>query len=223
MFPYIYVDTRQKPKSLENVFPLLFEFFTWEELGRMTGLSKWFYSEIIVFFRIRFFAMANAANKTILNDDDDNKNDNDKDDNNSKNDSTFRYFMRLFGYFFQQEERRTLVIQGKKYNPSWKGKAKRTIIERDEIEVYLLYFSHIPAITSISFPRGYKAKPPAIVSDELKETLAQPVNQAPLSNFDIGKQLYDAAFNENTEEVRELLSTASKDDVNYANPDRVSE
>ena len=132
--------------------------------------------------------MANAANKTILNDDDD-------DDDNSKNNCD------------KQEERRTLVIQGKKYNPSWKGKAKRTIIERDEIEVYLLYFSHIPAITSISFPRGYKAKPPAIVSDELKETLAQPVNQAPLSNFDNGK----------------LLSTASKDDVNYANPDRVSE
>jgi hypothetical protein len=204
MFPYIYVDTRQKPNSLENVFPLLFEFFTGEELGRMTRLSKWFYSEIIVFFRIRFFAMANAANKTILNDDDD-------DDDNSKNNCD------------KQEERRTLVIQGKKYNPSWKGKAKRTIIERDEIEVYLLYFSHIPAITSISLPRGYKAEPPAIVSDELKKTLAQPVNQAPLSNFDIGKQLYDAAFNENTEEVRELLSTASKDDVNYANPDRVSE
>ena len=194
MFPYIYVDTRQKPNSLENVFPLLFEFFTWEELGRMTRLSKWFYSEIIVFFRIRFFAMANAANKTILNDDDD-------DDDNSKNNCD------------KQEERRTLVIQGK----------KRIIGERDEIELYSLYFSHIPAITSISLPRGYKAKPPAIVSDELKETLAQPVNQAPLSNFDIGKQLYDAAFNENTEEVRELLSTASKDDVNYANPDRVSE
>ena len=194
MFPYIYVDTRQKPNSLENVFPLLFEFFTWEELGRMTRLSKWFYSEIIVFFRIRFFAMANAANKTILNDDDD-------DDDNSKNNCD------------KQEERRTLVIQGK----------KRIIGERDEIELYSLYFPHIPAITSISLPRGYKAKPPAIVSDELKETLAQPVNQAPLSNFDIGKQLYDAAFNENTEEVRELLSTASKDDVNYANPDRVSE
>ena len=193
MFPYIYVDTRQKPNSLENVFPLLFEFFTGEELGRMTRLSKWFYSEIIVFFRIRFFAMANAANKTILNDDDD--------DDNSKNNCD------------KQEERRTLVIQGK----------KRIIGERDEIELYSLYFSHIPAITSISLPRGYKAKPPAIVSDELKETLAQPVNQAPLSNFDIGKQLYDAAFNENTEEVRELLSTASKDDVNYANPDRVSE
>ena len=194
MFPYIYVDTRQKPNSLENVFPLLFEFFTGEELGRMTRLSKWFYSEIIVFFRIRFFAMANAANKTILNDDDD-------DDDNSKNNCD------------KQEERRTLVIQGK----------KRIIGERDEIELYSLYFPHIPAITSISLPRGYKAKPPAIVSDELKETLAQPVNQAPLSNFDIGKQLYDAAFNENTEEVRELLSTASKDDVNYANPDRVSE
>jgi len=192
MFPYNYVDTRQKPTSLENVFPLLFEFLTWEELGRMTGLSKWFYSEIIVFFRIRFFAMANAANKTILNDDDD-------DDDNSNCD--------------KQEERRTLVIQGK----------KRIIGERDEIELYSLYFAHIPAIEFISFPRGYKAKPPAIVSDELKQTLAQPVNQAPLSNFGIGKQLYDAAFNENTEEVRELLSTASKDDVNYANPNRVRE
>ena len=193
MFPYIYVDTRQKPNSLENVFPLLFEFFTWEELGRMTRLSKWFYSEIIVFFRIRFFAMANAANKTILNDDDD-------DDDNSKNNCD------------KQEGRRTLIIQGK----------KRIIGERDEIELYSLYFPHIDAIEFISLPRGYKAKPPAIVSDELKKTLAQPVNQAPLSNFGIGKRLYDAAFNENTEEVRELLSTASEDDVNYANPDRVS-
>ena len=138
--------------------------------------------------------MANAANKTILNDDDD-------DDDNSKNNCD------------KQEERRTLVIQGK----------KRIIGERDEIELYSFYFANISAIEFISLPRGYKAEPPAIVSDELKETLAQPVNQAPLSNFDIGKQLYDAAFNENTEEVRELLSTASKDDVNYANPDRVSE
>ena len=37
-----------------------------------------------------------------------------------------------------------------------------------------------------------------------------------------GKQLYDATYNNNTEEVRELLSTASEDDVNYADPNRVS-
>ena len=39
---------------------------------------------------------------------------------------------------------------------------------------------------------------------------------------DIGEQLYDAAVNDNTEKVRELLSTASEDDVNYANPNEVS-
>ena len=39
---------------------------------------------------------------------------------------------------------------------------------------------------------------------------------------DIGKRLYDAAYKDNTEKVRELLSTASEDDVNYANPYRVS-
>jgi hypothetical protein len=131
MFPYMYVDTRQKPKSLEDVFLPLFEFLTLKELVLLTGVSKWFYSEIIVLCRIMFVAKANAANKTILNVGD---NDDDDDDDN-------------------QEERRTLVIQGK----------KRIIGERDEIEVYSLYFANIDAITSISLPRGYKDKPPVIV------------------------------------------------------------
>ena len=38
----------------------------------------------------------------------------------------------------------------------------------------------------------------------------------------IGEQLFAAACNDNTEEVRELLSTASEDDVNYADPYGVS-
>ena len=37
-----------------------------------------------------------------------------------------------------------------------------------------------------------------------------------------GEQLFAATKNNNTEEVRELLSTASEDDVNYANPNCVS-
>ena len=37
-----------------------------------------------------------------------------------------------------------------------------------------------------------------------------------------GKQLYDSACKYNTEEVRELLSTASEDDVNYVDPNSVS-
>ena len=38
----------------------------------------------------------------------------------------------------------------------------------------------------------------------------------------VGEQLLDAAHKDNTKKVRELLSTASEDDVNYADPDWVS-
>ena len=53
------------PKLVE-VFPYLCEFMNWKELGCMTRVSKWFYSDILVRCRLFVLAKANAAQKTIV-------------------------------------------------------------------------------------------------------------------------------------------------------------
>ena len=66
MLSYMYVDDSQKSRALEEVFFLLVEFLDWKELGRMTRVSKWFYSDILVRCRLSFVTKANAAQKTIV-------------------------------------------------------------------------------------------------------------------------------------------------------------
>ena len=63
MLPYEY--DHNGPKLVE-VFPFVCEFMDWKELGRMTRVSRWFYSDILVRCRLSFVTRANAAQKTIV-------------------------------------------------------------------------------------------------------------------------------------------------------------
>ena len=141
MLPYVYVHNGPK---LVEVFPYVCEFMDWKELGRMTRVSKWFYSDILVRCRLSFVTKANAAQKTIVvtedehhnNDDGDNENANAHDNDNNED---------------NEENRMTLVIR-----------SMERICGRDEVEVY----SNIRdsnAIASISFPRCYQDKPYVVI------------------------------------------------------------
>jgi len=64
---------------------------------------------------------------------------------------------------------------------------------------------------------GAEATAASMIGKEDKEGVRAP--SAPPSNPpEVREQLYDAANNNNTEKARELLSTASEEDVNYADP-----
>ena len=173
MLPYVYVHNGPK---LVEVFPYVCEFMDWKELGRMTRVSKWFYSDILVRCRLMFVSKVKAAQKTIVITEDEHHSDGDNDNaNDNKEENTIN--LTLTETFFEFTSTSNDFTNESVEHSSCptnvsKGncvRGKEQIRRRDEIEVYsniqetdaiaLHPYIHIDAITSISFPRCYQDDP----------------------------------------------------------------